>query len=382
MHIYKKIGVGFVSGVIALSYGLVVLAQDQTGTVFPPPTIQSTSEGVNNTATQLSEERKKELEMLRDARQKELEANKEARQKKAENVRESGKKEVEALREARKNEMENLKDVRQNELEKLKKNREVEKEKIKDMRANRPPLDPTNPEMVKNRMEELKKEQEQIREDFKQEAERVREDLKQRREKAVGAVKQKREEVKQKIEQLRDEQKKKMAAQIVEQFDRINKVETNHFLNVLDRDATILLKIGSRADKATTMGKDVSAVNAAIEKAQVAIDVAKAAVTAQALKTYTVDTAGIPNTTASETTTAPSEDQTIKAFRDSFRAVHEQLKNDLKTLRNGVIKDSHESVRAALVELKKIPNIDQDTPPSSAATSTTNTTSDAGGTTQ
>ena len=86
MHIYKKIAVGIVSGAMALSFGLIALAQVEPS-VVPVPAVKSVSDNVSNTTGQINETRKKEMEALKENRQKETEVFKEARQKETENIK-------------------------------------------------------------------------------------------------------------------------------------------------------------------------------------------------------------------------------------------------------------------------------------------------------
>lgn len=149
-------------------------------------------------------------------------------------------------------------------------------------------------------------------------------------------------ELKDKISKLRDEKKKQIATRLDEQLARLNAKWTDHFNNVLNRLSEILSKVELRADKAQTAGKDVSAARTAIGNAKTAIESARAAVETQAKKTYTA-------TFSSET-----------ELGAAFKAVREQLHEDLFGLRDGAMKSAREAVQNALQALKGVPKVDED----------------------
>lgn len=395
MREYKKTIVSITAGAMVLFPGLVVLAQDSSLTApMPPLTPTNTSvapvgTGESNEVRQKEmeaqrEANKKEMETQREANKKEVEVQREANKKEVERLREAKKMDVQTLREVKKKEMENLKESLNKELELLKENRQKVIGEMKDIRSSGVVFGDTTQSVIKERLDILKKNQEMIREQFKQEAEKAREEMKQIREKAREEIKTREEEVKNKIEQLRDEQKKNRASNIISQLEKINKTETDHFFNVLEKDSAVLVKIKARADKGVVAGRDVSAADTAIAAAQVAIDSAKVAVSLQAAKTYIIDPTTIPtaDATTNDSVGSNGEYTTVSAFRSAFKNLHEQLKNDLKILRENSVKVAHEAIRSALNVLKNVPQIDNVNASATEQTQTTEDTSNSGNVTQ
>ncbi len=176
------------------------------------------------------------------------------------------------------------------------------------------------------------------------------------REEVKTRIEIKREEAKQRLNDIRDKTKQQLAEKLAGQFDNLNKKWTDNFIKQLDHYDAVLLKIQERSDIASTNGKDVTAVSAAIKSANTAIDNARTAVVAQAAKTYTLDASSVTNTVA--TTTDSGQDKLLKGLRKAFQDLHKTLFNDLKALRDGVMKDSRTAVQNALQTLSRIPKVD------------------------
>ncbi len=215
---------------------------------------------------------------------------------------------------------------------------------------------------------------EQLKNEVEMRASSTRAYLQSVRQQAEVKAKQQREKVQQKLSELRDIKKQKLAQQIVNQFDHINQVWTDHFTKVLDQDDAILQKIQVRANKAAANGKDVAAVNVAIQTAKTAIENARTAVIAQAKKTYTADTSTVTGTTAS--TTPGGDAQLMHGLQSAFKAVRDQLFKDLFVLRDGAVKDARTAVQNALQALRRVPGVDEEpsehtassTPPAGTST--------------
>jgi len=202
----------------------------------------------------------------------------------------------------------------------------------------------------------------------KQRAQNVQEKLEQLRQQVQDKLQQKKEQIQQKLTDIKDEQKQKMAKQIVNQFDHINQVWTDHFTDVLNRLDAVLQKIQVRADKASANGQDITSVTAAIKSAQSAISAARTAVVAQAQKTYTVDTTAV-SAGVSSSSTQTGQDQLIKNLRSQFKTAKEQLFKDLFALRDGAMKNAREAVKNAFKSLSEIPSVDKE--PEASSTSPT-----------
>lgn len=180
---------------------------------------------------------------------------------------------------------------------------------------------------IKAKRAELNTQLKEAQEAAKKQIEAVREEAKK-------AAETRRAELKDKISKLRDEKKKQIATRLDQQMARLNARWTDHFNNILNRLSEILSKVELRTSKAETSGKDVAAVKTAIQNAKTAIVTARAAVEAQAKKTYTA--------------TFSSE----KELGAAFKAVKEQLKTDLFGLRDGAMKSAREAVQDAHQALK------------------------------
>jgi soluble cytochrome b562 len=155
------------------------------------------------------------------------------------------------------------------------------------------------------------------------------------------------------------------------QFDSINKVETEHFMKLLAHYSAILQKIQDHATVLAGKGKDIATTNTEITSAKSAIMTAQAAVTAQAAKTYVLDTTLFKVTSA--TTTAKGQDQLMKGFRTAFQKLHTSLKADLMALRNGPMKDARAAVKAALEALIKISSVNDGAEAGATSTNATST---------
>lgn len=199
-----------------------------------------------------------------------------------------------------------------------------------------------------------------------------RPDMMMRKEEGRTKVEEQKEKAKTHIANIKNKEKARMAENIAMQFDRINKVETDHFLKLLGQYSALLQKVQNRAAVDAGKGKDVTATRAAITSAQSAIENARAAVALQAAKTYVLDTTKLPTTA---TSTASVQDKLMKGLRASFNTLHTQLKADLTAIRDGVMKDARTSVQNAVKTLGPIPGGDNEggrmvTPPAATTTPT------------
>ncbi len=212
---------------------------------------------------------------------------------------------------------------------------------------------------AKTSVQNVRKEIEAKREELKKQLEATREEAKKRveaaRETAKEAVKVKREELKKRLGEIKDERKKAAATRLDEQMNRLNERWTTHFTDVLDHLDDVLGKIQIRADKAVSLGKDVSAVKTAVDAAKVAIASARTAVETQAKKTYIA------------TITSDAK------LGEAFKSVRDQLHKDLTDLRDGPVKNARDAVQNAARSLGGVPKVDDE--PEDHATTTPSSTS-------
>lgn len=165
------------------------------------------------------------------------------------------------------------------------------------------------------------------------------------------------EKMAKRVSDIEDKVKQEAAKNIASQFENLNNVWTDKFMNQLDRYVTIVQKMQARSAIAASTGKDVTAVDAAIQSALTAIATAKADVVVQAAKTYVVDTSAFPTVS---TTTPSGQTKIMQEFRKSFQTLHTGLFKDLFALRDGAMKDARTAVQSALQALGQIPGVDED----------------------
>lgn len=210
---------------------------------------------------------------------------------------------------------------------------------------------------VETARERLKVSREEMKERVEIKHEEAKTRIEAAREEAKTRMETKREEAKQRLSGIRDKAKQQRAERLTEQFDRLNKKWTDHFIQLLDRYGDIVLKIQERADKAAANGSNTAAVNASIQSAQTAIENARDAVVAQAAASYTLDTSAL----ATEATmTTEGQEKLLGGLRTAFQDLHKDLFNDLFALRDGAMRDTRGAVQAALQALSQIPRVDDD----------------------
>ena len=199
--------------------------------------------------------------------------------------------------------------------------------------------------------------------EFQQNREEIKKLIEQNRIELQNQIQNKREEMKTKIEALKEqlkarlkgkisEQKQEIVERIYERIGNLNERITNHYLDVLGNLEKVLERVESRAAKAKLNGKDVTQVEAAIEKAHQAINTAREAVKVQANKVY-----------------QPPEITTEKNLKLDVGKLRQQLHNDLKAVEK-LVKDARDTVRQAAVKLVQIPNVDELEVPTTTATTT------------
>ena len=168
-------------------------------------------------------------------------------------------------------------------------------------------------------------------------------------------IKAKKEELKTQLQKIKDERKKQIVERIDARIDTLNERMTGHYLKVLEQIEDVLGRVATRADKAAANGADITAVKAAIAKAQTTIASARAAATAQAGKTYQI---------------AVTVDNNLRVDVGKAR---QALRTDLVSVREAV-KAAHMAVRDAAVSLAKIPRVNEAGVPANGQPATTTST--------
>lgn len=136
-------------------------------------------------------------------------------------------------------------------------------------------------------------------------------------------------------QQIKEEKRKKAQERINNNLNNLNKRRTTALLNNLKGITTRLEQVQKNSDKLKAKGNDVSSVATAIGAAQSTIDAAHAAITAQAGKTYALET---------------NPDGTLKSDVGQLTT---QLKNDLNEVAKQVVA-ARKAVMAAEVILRHV----------------------------
>lgn len=153
-----------------------------------------------------------------------------------------------------------------------------------------------------------------------------------------------REEIKQKFEDekvrlggklktIKDERKRNMVKKVNEQFQEINTKKLEHFSNALKQMEEVLLKIKTRAAKASA-GADTSTLNTKIATFETAVTVARAAIVAQSAKIYSIEITTEDNLKNNTGVTRQALQADLKTVFDLVKNAHESLKDIMKELSN------------------------------------------------
>lgn len=146
---------------------------------------------------------------------------------------------------------------------------------------------------------------------------------------------QKREEFKTRLQTIRNERKKAAVERIDTKIANTNEVHTVRFTSILVKLQSILDRVSQKAQEAKANGKDTAVLDSSIVSAQAAIDSAKAAVSAQAAKTYAIQI---------------SDEATL---RNSVGATTSQFKKDLRDVHKAIV-EAKQAVQKAVSELARI----------------------------
>lgn len=115
----------------------------------------------------------------------------------------------------------------------------------------------------------------------------VREKRIEARDDLRNQITQARDDFKAKLAEIKDARKKAIVENIDTKIKTINENRTQEMLRHLDRLTIILAKVSSKEAALKSQGKDTTALLNSISLAKTAIESARTAVNAQALKTYT-----------------------------------------------------------------------------------------------
>lgn len=155
----------------------------------------------------------------------------------------------------------------------------------------------------------------------------IKNEIKTKRIEAMQEMKTAREEFKQKLQSIGDTRKKNTVERIDTRLNNANQKHTDRLTDNLEKLSSVLERISSKAASLKAEGTDTSAVDTAITNAQVKIDAAEAAITAQAGKEYVI--------------TITDE----ASLRQAISPIVTQFRDDIKTTFQAVV-----DARAAVVE--------------------------------
>lgn len=153
---------------------------------------------------------------------------------------------------------------------------------------------------------------------------------------------------------IKDEGKRTTVENINTKIHDLNIKVTDQFSSTVNRIDTVFANIQARLSIATSKGIDVSSVDQNNAKAIAAIADARAAISVQASKVYTISV---------------TNDATLKA---SVKKVRDAFESDLKAV-NKKVEAASKAVKDSSVALSKIPNIDADSAINTQVEATTNT---------
>lgn len=183
-------------------------------------------------------------------------------------------------------------------------------------------------EVIEERLRPTREEARKRRVDFKN-------TISQKREKLKEKARNGNAELQNKAKAIPDDRKRVVVENIGAGIADLNDRMVAHAVKILDKITNMMARVSRRADKEETRGVDVSSVRAAVSKAASVIDKARAAISVQADKTYTIDVNAEP------------------ALKDDTRRTREALHFDLRVMRN-VVGEAHDAVRAAAKALAKV----------------------------
>ena len=146
---------------------------------------------------------------------------------------------------------------------------------------------------------------------------------------------------------IKNADKKQLAIKAAEELNRINQNVTQHFEIVLTQLDDFVSRIETKMNALAGEGKNVTALKAAVAKADQAIAAARAKVKTQIAKVYDVTFTG-------ET-----------KLHEQFKAAREKLHDDLTALRDGSVRPARDATHDAVQILRELLSTKVDTNASS-----------------
>jgi hypothetical protein len=206
-------------------------------------------------------------------------------------------------------------------------------------------------------LESLKIIQGQLRAEIEKREEEMKTNLEAKRAELRARIELKKKELENRLKKIKEENKRKIVSRIYERVNELNKLLTDHYLDVLGKLEKILERIERRTAKAKLNGVDVSEVEKAISTAKAKIEEARKAVISQAEKVY-----------------EPPQITTEQNLKLDVGKLRQQVHSDLKAVEK-LVKEAREAVRTAATTLAKIPRVDEFEAPATTTPSATPTES-------
>jgi hypothetical protein len=280
--------------------------------------------------------------------------------------------EIKNMIEGFKGEVNQIRQFGKNENETLRTER---RDQINSMRPNASSTSPRSVAEFKALYDQNKTEINKIRADFqttiKTNKSSTTQAIQEKREKLISGIQEKRELFKEELDErkelrssttpargekfkegllkIKDEKKKIKVKDFADNITILNTKITTRSLEHIDKIEEVLITIESRADKATANDVNVANVRSLILLSETAIAEARAAITLQTSKIYTVSI------------------ENEEGVKTSLQTTRDLLKKDVDTM-NVKIKAAHEAVKKTANALKAIPKVNNEV----IATTTTN----------
>ena len=188
-----------------------------------------------------------------------------------------------------------------------------------------------NRDVAKNEVKTLKETQKlaltTMKREFKLELDSKRKELR-------ASISAEKAQFKAQLAVIKDANKKAIAERIDTKLGSINTVRTDRMASALDKMSEFLARLQARVASASSEGEDTTKATAALTSAQTAIDTARAAVVAQAAKTYTADV-------TDEATLRTQMGGSVTQLITDLKATYDVLNSAKKTLMAAVREVAH-----------------------------------------
>lgn len=172
----------------------------------------------------------------------------------------------------------------------------------------------------------------------------LRQDIREKRRETIERFREKKQEFKERLLGIRDERRRAIVERVSDRIDSMNERYVDLFSQALDRLQLILDEIDGQILTLESTGLDTGEVKNAANSAQSAINVAKAALSAQAGKEYVIQIA------TDEVVLKASVGKTMSQFRRDIRDLHKKVVDARQAVKNAA-----RVLKLILIEGRKLP---------------------------